>query len=49
MPMIDLYHPEGSFTPQAQAKLVNDLTALLLEAATKAREMLKARVARMGQ
>ncbi len=31
MPMIDLYHQEGSFTPQAQAKLVNELTALLLE------------------
>jgi phenylpyruvate tautomerase PptA (4-oxalocrotonate tautomerase family) len=31
MPMIDLYHQEGSFTPQAQAVLVNELTALLLE------------------
>jgi phenylpyruvate tautomerase PptA (4-oxalocrotonate tautomerase family) len=31
MPMIDLYHQEGSFTPQAQATLVAELTALLLE------------------
>jgi hypothetical protein len=31
MPMIDLYHQEGSFTPETQAVLVNDLTALLLE------------------
>jgi phenylpyruvate tautomerase PptA (4-oxalocrotonate tautomerase family) len=31
MPMIDLYHQEGSFSPEAQAVLVNALTALLLE------------------
>jgi phenylpyruvate tautomerase PptA (4-oxalocrotonate tautomerase family) len=31
MPMIDLYHQEGSFTPEAQAVLINELTALLLE------------------
>lgn len=31
MPMIDLHHQEGSFSPTAQAVLVNDLTALLLE------------------
>ncbi len=31
MPMIDLYHQEGSFTPEAQGALVNKLTALLLE------------------
>jgi hypothetical protein len=31
MPMIDLYHQEGSFSPEAEAALVNDLTALLLE------------------
>jgi len=31
MPMIDLYHPENAFTPQAQAALVEELTALLLE------------------
>jgi hypothetical protein len=31
MPMIDLYHQEGSFTPEAQAKLVSELTTLLLE------------------
>lgn len=31
MPMIDLYHQEGSFTPEAQAQLVEDLTTLLLE------------------
>jgi phenylpyruvate tautomerase PptA (4-oxalocrotonate tautomerase family) len=31
MPMIDLYHQEGSFTAEAQTVLVNELTALLLE------------------
>lgn len=31
MPMIDLYHQDGSFAPEAQAVLVNELTALLLE------------------
>lgn len=31
MPMIDLYHQEGSFTPEAQALLVNELTTLLLK------------------
>ena len=31
MPMIDLYHQEGSFTPEARATLVGELTTLLLE------------------
>ena len=31
MPMIDLYHPDNAFSPQAQAVLVEELTALLLE------------------
>lgn len=31
MPMIDLYHPENAFTPDARAVLVEELTALLLE------------------
>jgi phenylpyruvate tautomerase PptA (4-oxalocrotonate tautomerase family) len=31
MPMIDLYHQEGSFTPDARATLVEELTTLLLE------------------
>lgn len=31
MPMIDLYHPEDAFTPDARAALVEELTALLLE------------------
>lgn len=31
MPMIDVYHPEGAFTPEAQARLGEALTALLLK------------------
>lgn len=31
MPMIDLYHQEGCFTPEARANLVEQLTTLLLE------------------
>jgi phenylpyruvate tautomerase PptA (4-oxalocrotonate tautomerase family) len=31
MPMIDLYHQEDSFTPDARAMLVEELTTLLLE------------------
>lgn len=31
MPMIDIYHQEGSFTPHAKATIVAELTALLLE------------------
>jgi len=31
MPMIDIYHPESAFTPEAQARLGEALTALLLK------------------